>query len=213
MLLIILQIFCRCFLPTFHVINSAIILFSSHNLAKENILCYDKSRLLYAGFINTVFFDKTGTLSENFIDINGFFPISIIPNKSQLYLKCYFRDQVKVLTSELIDYYISYIKDTQNIIEYENNSNNFQKFGDLTKCMTALFFECMMCCNSLEKVNNRLFGNTIEREVFGELKWEFKIINENSEEENIKNTKKETDTFNKNLKYSKYNVRVLQQKI
>ena len=227
LLLIILQIFCRCFLPTFHVINSAIILFSSHNLAKENILCYDKSRLLYAGFINTVFFDKTGTLSENFIDINGFFPISIIPNKSQLYLKCYFRDQVKVLTSELIDYYISYIKDTQNNFDYDNNNsnsndnsnnnnnnnNNYQKFGDLTKCMTALFFECMMCCNSLEKVNNRLFGNTIEREVFGELKWEFKIMNENSDEDNAKNKKKETDTFNKNKKYSKYNVRVLKQKV
>ena len=211
--LIIFQVVCRCFLPTFHVINSAIILFSSHYLAKENILCYDKSRLLYAGFINTVFFDKTGTLSENCFDINGFFPVSIIPNKSQLYLKCYFRDQVKVLTSELIDYYISYIKDTQNLIDNDNNNNNFQKFGDLSKYMTALYFECMMCCNSLEKVNNRLFGNTIEREVFGELKWEFKIINENSNEENARNKRKETDTFNKNSKYSKYNVRVLKQKV
>ena len=215
LLLILIQVLCRSFLPTFHVINSAIILFSSHYLVKENILCYDKSRLLYAGFINTVFFDKTGTLSENTCDVNGFFPVSIIPNKSQLYLKCYFRDQIKVLTSELIDYYISYMKEKQNLVDYDNNNNNnnFQKYGDLTKYMTALFFECMMCCNSLEKVNNRLFGNTIEREVFTELKWEFKIMNENSDEDNSKNAKKETDTFNKNKKYSKYNIRVLQQKI
>ena len=213
LILIILQVICRCFLPTFHVINSAIILFGNSFLSKENIQVYDKSRLLYSGFINTVFFDKTGTLTEKKLDINGFFPVCIY--KSQLCFKFYFKDQIKNLSSELIDYYNKYINNNQNFFE-SNNNISYSKIQDyFPKNIGALFIECMMCCNSLEKINNKIFGNTIEAEIFTLLKWEMKIQDDEFEDENNENINKvkNSEEKNPNDEYCKYKIKILQKKV
>ena len=215
---IIFQILCRCFLPTFHVINSTIILFGNYFLSKENIQIFDKSRLLYSGFINTIFFDKTGTLTDKKFDVNGFFPVCL--NKSQLYFKFYFKDQIKLLSSELIDFYNKYIKDNQNIFESDNNISysriqDSQRIGNFPKNISTLFMECMMCCNSLDKINNKLFGNSIETDIFTELKWEMKIKDDELEDDNNANISKIKNNEEKqsNKGYCKYKIKILQKKV
>ena len=218
LLLILIQAFCRCYLPTFHIINSFIIFIGNYYLSKKNIQTYDKSRLLISGFINTVFLDKTGTLTENSSDIKGFFPLCIFKNKTQLYLKCFLREEMNNLTSELIDYYSNYLKDLQNLTD--NNEISYskieesQKFEEYSKSMTALFLECLLSCNSLEKINNKLFGISIEREIFSQIKWEMKISDEKSDYDiNPKEKNLENEASLNHSKYSKYSIRVLHQKI
>ena len=84
-------------------------------LSHEHIKCYDKSRLLYAGSVNTIFFDKTGTLSEKYLEIGGFFPVTLSPNSSEFTMKYYNLNQIKDLNNNLIDFYTEYQKEEASL--------------------------------------------------------------------------------------------------
>ena len=101
----ILGFLSQCFLPSYHIINSGIIIIGITHLLKLNIKCFDKSRLLYAGNINTIFFDKTGTLTEKKLELVGFLPAITSLNTSDINLKYFHINQIKELTSVLINYY------------------------------------------------------------------------------------------------------------
>ena len=76
----------------------------------------------------------------------------------------------------------------------------------------VLFMECMVSCNTLDKKNNQIAGNAIEKEIFTHIKWEMKTNimkdetkeylnqklkkNEENEEDILDNTKIETKTSN-----------------
>ena len=174
---LILNILSRSFFPSFHVVCSGIIFIGAIYLANDNIKCYDKSRLLYAGGVNTIFFDKTGTLSEKNLEIGGFFPMSFAQNNWELNMKFYNINQIKDLNGNLIDYYTEYQKNEDNIDDrfisdelliQEKSAKMFPK-----KLM-VLFLECMAACNTLEKKNNQIAGNEIEKEIFTHIKWEIK---------------------------------------
>ena len=82
------------------------------------MLC--KSRLLYAGNINTIFFDKTGTLTEKSLELVGFLPAISSSNTSEICLKFYNINQIKDLTSILINYYTNNIDEDSifNLFKY-----------------------------------------------------------------------------------------------
>lgn len=182
LIFLIVSFFSRSFIPSFHVISSGIILLSIKYLSNENIKVYDKSRLLYAGGINTIFFDKTGTLSEENLEIIGFSPICINQNSSEFFLKYYNLNQIKDITSILINYYSTYQTDEQDL---NNSSNNIvfdeKKISEIPKKMATLFLECMICCNNLEKINNKLVGNFLEKEILSQIKWQLKIISDDND--------------------------------
>ena len=171
---IILNIFSRSFFPSFHVVCSGIIFIGVIYLSNDHIKCYDKSRLLYAGSVNTIFFDKTGTLSEKNLEIGGFFPLSVTPNNMEISLKFYNINRLKEFNTILIDYYTQYQKDELNNLKKNNARESFintqfnekmkeKKLDLIPKRLMALFMECMVSCNTLEKKNNQLAGNSIEK--------------------------------------------------
>ena len=177
---LILNILSRSFFPSFHVVSSGIIFIGAIYLANDHIKCYDKSRLLYAGGVNTIFFDKTGTLSEKNLEIGGFFPMSLTSNNNcELNMKYYNINQIKDLNSNLIDYYIEYQKN-EDLIENKNYNYNDELLIQeknakmFPKKLMVLFLECMASCNTLEKKNNQIAGNEIEKEIFTHIKWEIK---------------------------------------
>ena len=155
--------------------SSGIIFIGAIYLANDNIKCFDKSRLLYAG-VNTIFFDKTGTLSEKNLEIGGFFPMTLAQNNYELNMKFYNINQIKDLNGNLIDYYTEYQKNEENMEgKYESDEliqeKNIKMFP---KKLMVLFLECMASCNTLEKKNNQIAGNEIEKEIFTHIKWEIK---------------------------------------
>ena len=170
---LILNILSRSFFPSFHVVCSGIIFIGAIYLSYENIICFDKSRLLYAGSVNTIFFDKTGTLSEKCLEIGGFFPVTFTPNGNEPTMKYYNINQIKDLNSILIDYYTEYQKNEKDLDIDLNLNNNFMsgKFEEqmkdkhfklFPKKLMVLFMECMVSCNTLDKKNNQIAGNAIE---------------------------------------------------
>jgi cation-transporting ATPase 13A3/4/5 len=52
--------------------HSFMILLGIFRLQGNNIICFDKSRLLNSGRINTIILNKTGTLSNDILEINGY---------------------------------------------------------------------------------------------------------------------------------------------
>lgn len=225
LIFIILSFLSRSFIPSFHIISSGIILLSIKYLSSENIKVYDKSRLLYAGGINTIFFDKTGTLSEENLEIIGFLPICMNQNSSELFLKYYTLNQIKDITSILINYYSNYQQDEQDF------DIDDKKINEIPKQMATLFLECMICCNNLEKINNKLVGNFLEKEILSQIKWQLKILSDDKEkklneqffeeDEDYKNYNKgfqnnKNDNFSiyyKNETNLKYKIKISEQKL
>ena len=235
-LYIILVLLSRCYVPCFHIVSSGIIFLGILYLLKENINCFDKSRLLYAGSVNTIFFDKTGTLTEKNLEIGGFLYTSLSSNSSEITLKYYNINQIKDLTSILINYYSNcqqqedqYFNDN---ISHSNIYDKERKMNEIPKKMAVLFLECMVCCNNLEKINNQIYGNAIEKEIFSQIKWEMKINSEENknkynkhlfEEDGEDNINNHNDTIESNNTYnsayeenendSKYKIKTIEQKI
>ncbi len=230
---IVLGFLSRCFIPCFHVVSSGIIFLGLIYLYKEKIMCFDKSRLLYAGSVNTIFFDKTGTLTESKLEINGFLHTTINSNSSEIFLKYYNINQIKDLTSLLINYYRNFQQEEKNYNENNSDSSEKEKkMNDIQKKMAVLFLECMVCCNDLEKKNNQIYGNSIEREIFSQIKWEMKInsegnkkmlnnkhlFGENEEDSGYFNDNKQSNQTTNSMEEedgnsSKYKIKSLEQKI
>ena len=187
----IAKLLTKSFMPVFYVTNSIIIMISIINLKKENIFCFDKSRLLQSSTINTIFFSKTGTLCENDFEIYGYHPISVNSHRSNKIAYTTFKfSQSKEMNSQLLNYYKYYLYKSQNN-NYHNEINlrhGFKLDNSLYKDKinkesyeyTALFIECMLSCNNLEKYNIEIFGNPIEKEIFSNMRWDLKTYNFNN---------------------------------
>ena len=209
------------FMPSYFFAKSIIIFLSLFNLKNEKILCFDKSKILCSSTINTIFFGKTGTLCENKFEINGYHPLYISPhNSNYITYKTYKASQYKDLNSQLVRFYRNYLNeinihresDMRHGIKKELNQLNFEKMDkDICK-YSALFLECLLSCNNLEKYNIEIIGNPIEKQIFENMKWDIKTYNFSSnsqdkellEEDNsyfyqISNNKYSYDYSNSNL--------------
>ena len=188
---IVSKLLTKSFMPVFYVTNTIIIMISIINLKNENIFCFDKSRLLQSSTINTIFFGKTGTLCENNFEIYSYHPIYINPHRSNKITFTTFKlSQSKEINSQLLNYYKYYLYKSQNN-NYHNDTNlrhGFKLDNNLYKDKinkesyeyTALFIECMLSCNNLEKYNIEIFGNPVEKEIFSNMRWDIKTYSFNT---------------------------------
>jgi magnesium-transporting ATPase (P-type) len=217
----ITKLISKGFMPSYFFTKSIIILLSLFNLKNEKILCFEKSKILCSSTINTIFFGKTGTLCENKFNINGYHPLYISPHNSNYKTyKTYNSSQSKDLNSQLVRFYRNYLKKI-NIHKESNMRHGFKKELNQLKLekmdkdiceYSAIFLECLLSCNNLEKYNIEIIGNPIEKEIFENIKWDIKTYNFSSnsqdkellEEDNsyfyeISNNKYSYDHNNSNL--------------
>ena len=213
---ILMRTFCKSFMPMYIITNTIIIISSIFRLKKEKIFCFDKSRLLNCGDINTIFFSKTGTLCNNIFEITSYHPVYINPHRpSVIKVKNYTKNQSKEINYQLEKYYQEYFYHKQN--NYNNYNNNFNfsqrhsikmennksfsyKIKNDTSEYSILFIECLLSCNNLEKLGNKIFGNIIETTLFNDMRWDLKPYNseEDKQMENSINYKTDSDLY-KNL--------------
>ena len=159
--------------PTYHLTLSIVILFGSINLKRQGIQCVDDSRLCLAGKVTTVILDKTGTMSDEKLEIVGYHPIYKVHN--ELIVKTFTLTFLKSLSREHGKFYTN--KLLYNNVQ-EKNINNI------------MFLECLVTCHNLEKIHNEICGNILEMEVIKKLKWDI-----NSIDIKIPNTNKEISTI------------------
>ena len=218
---ILIRILCKSLMPVYYITNSIIIISSVIRLKSENIFCYDKSRLLNnAGKIDTIVFSKTGTLSENIFEINGYHPVYINPNKiNSITYKAYNKNKCKEMNIQVLKYYKEYLYKNNNITD--NEEYNFQhiiksdkkqsytnKLKNITNESIALFMECLLSCNNIDKFNKEIYGNIIETTIFNEMNWDIKVYDYNESiynnelnNDNSKITTKRTNKFFYNNKF------------
>ena len=208
LLLYVLRIICKSFMPVYLLTKAIIFILGIIHLKKENIVCFEKSKLLSSSTIDTIFFSKSGTLCENKIEINGYHPTYINQHKSNsIGYRTYTTNQYKEMNSQLVKYYNDYLhKSKNNTLIQENNLrhalrmnqgklNLDKKSNESCEC-TTLFLECLLSCNNLEKYNIEIFGNPIDTFIFKNMRWDIKSSNNNNNNNND-NYKNDTLT-NKN---------------
>ena len=177
---ILIKVFCKSLMPTYYLTNSIIHLLSVIRLRKENIYCYDKFRLYdNAGKIDTIFFSKTGTLCENKFSINGYYPASIHPKKPNVIsYRVYGHNQCKEMNIILLNYYKDYLESKKmgRLINLRRTlRKELNKYSKKSVELMALFLECLLSCNNIDKFKTEIFGNVIETKIFNEMKWDIKV--------------------------------------
>ena len=205
---IILRTLCKSMMPMYFITNSIIILLSVYRLKKNNILCFDKSRLLNSGSIDTIFFSKTGALCYNNFEINSYNPVSINPHKPNIInIKNFPQSQCKEINYILEKYYQDfYYKKQNNYNNYystnyshrhsliQDNYSSIEKLKNLPSDYSVLFLECLLSCNNLEKFGSKIFGNIIETTIFNDMKWDIKSYNFDDEKDLENNNMKNGDS-------------------
>ena len=194
----IIRLFCKSFMPVYYITSNIIIFLSIIRLKSENIFCYDKSRLLNnAGKIDTIFFSKTGTLCKKNLEINEYHPVYINPHRPGIITyKVYKSNQSKEMNIKLMRYYKDYIckKNANNEPEFNLRHGlkispsqlKMDKLNNQSSEYITLFLECLLSCNSIDKFNSEIYGNSIETTIFNDMNWDVKIYDYR---ENIGNNK------------------------
>ena len=204
---ILLRILCKSLMPMYFITNSIIILLSLYRLKKNNILCFDKSRLLNSANIDTIFFSKTGTLCQNSFEIISYHPV-LIYRQGIINLKNYPKNKCKEINYILENYYQEYYYKKQNNFFYTNfnytgrqslkgsSKISINKKGNQYHEYAVLFLECLLSCNNLEKFGSEIFGNNIETTLFNDMKWDIKTVDFDDEKDN--NLRKSDTLLDKN---------------
>ena len=182
---IIIRNLSKSLMAVYFIAHHIIIILNISRLKNENIICFDKSRLLNSGNINTIFFNKTGTLCSDNFEINGFHPVILNSQRPGcISFKNFSYNQCKEMNIQLLKYYKEYLYKQNYNYNYPDNNLRFLKilpnqliYKDNNKSYQyiSLFLECLLCCNNLEKYNIELFGNNIEINLFNEFNWNIEI--------------------------------------
>ena len=196
---------CKSLMTYYFIAKNIIIIINYVQLYKANIICVDQSKLSNLGKINKLILNKTETLSNNYILINGYHPITFDRKKKTKIKFIHFsKEQSQELNTKLLDYYQNYLnynhyndtflntkaKNNRRNYNYSNNNINNKSEENIT-----LFLECLLSCNNIDNYNFELFGNKLETELFEDMKWDIKQY-----EENINNNTLEIKFF-KDLNY------------
>ena len=173
----------KSLVPIYFLTNSILNIRSVINLKNENIICFDKSKIINASRINTIFFSKN-SLCDNY-EINAFHPIYINIHKPTTFSLRSFKDyQYKEMNKQLLEYYNIYLN-SDNITNNQNNTkrnalrlninqiNKDRIYKESCK-YTSLFLECLLSCINIEKINTEIFGNPLEKKMFLNFKWDMK---------------------------------------
>lgn len=208
---IFIRLLCKSLNSVFFITHNILIFVTLYRLQKENIICFDKSRLINSGKINTIIFSKTGALCHDSLEINSFHPINFNAHKpGYISFKNYPCDKSKEMSMQLLSYYQGYLNKIYNCKDSLLNSYSLKpqsnqllnKLNMKSEEYCTLFIECLVTCNNIEKFNIEIFGNHIETAIFNEMKWDMKSYDSNSKENGFVEDINNKDTFfidNKNI--------------
>ena len=99
----------------YFLVHSFMILLGIFRLQGNGIICFDKSRLINSGRINTIVFNKTGTLSNDTLEISGYhIPNYEVHKKGKIAYNIYNNSQSKEINVHLLNYYKEYLEIKEN---------------------------------------------------------------------------------------------------
>ena len=203
----LLGCFSECLMLPYFMSHSFMILLGIFRLQGNDVICFDKSRLINSGKINTIIFNKTGTLSNDVLEIKGYHvPNFNIQRKDHIAYNSYTTSQSKEINLQLLNYYKEYIESKETIKEKKKTPKFliFNKLNSKFGAQLTLFLECLLCCSDIDKFGIDLFGSKIETTLFNDMKWDVKQydnINEKEKNKNFEKISTKNINSNNNTKY------------
>ena len=112
----ILACFSEGLMLPYFITHSFMILLGIFRLQRNGIICFDKSRLINSGKINKIIFNKTGTLTHDTLELNGYhIPNFHIKKKDRIVYNNYTTSQSKEMNVILLNYYRGYLENKQKL--------------------------------------------------------------------------------------------------
>lgn len=138
--------------------------FSIGRLNNKGIRCISAERMSDIGKVDLICLDKTGTLTEEELNINGF-------RRTRLDSSLYSFNSYQTNINNTMEESFTYYKEKMKGYYKENRPKPLE--------LKQLFSECLASCHNICKVNNKLIGDPIDLEMFKESGWKF--LENNSE--------------------------------
>ena len=137
-----------------------------YKLDNKNIQCLSEVRLYGAGRVNILILDKTGTLTEDDIELHGF-QTTLINELDSNPKKVTDFDKVELDARLYNKLYIEFWK------KFSKNPDDpiFENYRDNYKYNMIFFLECLATCHSIDKMNDESLGNNIDLNILNCVKW------------------------------------------
>ena len=150
-------------------------LFFNHKLKRNGIRCILEKKVEEAGRVDVIVFDKTGTLTESKFGIHCY-KVNQLTNKSVLCLgKEEFHPDTLNKIYKCIQHKIFNLR-VNAMLRGKNDDNSYQR----SLMYNIIYFtECVACCHNVFPINNHVFGNALDMELFKDMKWELTQENDN----------------------------------
>ena len=153
-------------------------IFYNRRLKERNISCVIEKKIDSTGLIDIIVLDKTGTLTESKLEMNCY-KLSSLGNNNELTIGN------EDLTSKIMNKI--YKKFWQNIYKKKLKSKIMNEEFDTSYQTSFLyniiyFTECLATCHNIFCFNQKIFGNSIDKELFQELGWD--LFQENDDLKN-----------------------------
>ena len=186
----ILTILGLILMPINNILENSIRLISIIHLNSHKIQCADESILPEAGNIDTVIFSKSGIKPD--YKILAFCPLFFLPGTKKISIKQFEKSEEENI-NKILDSHMKYYRNIA--VNSDNDGNDFLKnVNDNLKNEenNALFLHCLVCCTSLEKINNEICGENMDKEILEKMKWDINSIEVKNEiSDNQVNDKRE----------------------
>lgn len=173
--------------PTLPICTTFTSFYFQYNLKKKRISCVEDSKMTIAGRINTIVLDKTGTLTEEGLELYGF-QNTIISFKR---IQHFDNSNSASDTGTLLDYtektilqfdeielsasiYNMVLKDFYKRLvscKKEDSFINDDDYRTSYKYNMIYFLECLASCHSIDILKGRSFGNSVDKKIFENLEW------------------------------------------
>ena len=153
-------------------------IFYNRRLKERNISCVIEKKIDSTGLIDIIVLDKTGTLTESKLEMNCY-KLSSLGRNNELNIGN------EELTSKIMNKI--YKKFWQNIYKKklisEIKNENLDTSYQTSFLYNIIYFtECLATCHNIFCFNQKIFGNSIDKELFQELGWE--LFQENDDLKN-----------------------------
>jgi magnesium-transporting ATPase (P-type) len=138
------------------------------NLNRNLISCISEFRMTAAGRVNIFVLDKTGTLTEEGLELYGF-QVSKYSLEGNNYL-CF--DDIERDTN---------VYNQVHKFFWKNFSNNpldeaFNNYSESLQNNVIYFLECLATCHTIDKIKGETLGNSIDKRIFDCLNWNLENV-------------------------------------
>jgi magnesium-transporting ATPase (P-type) len=160
--------------PTLPICTTFTSFYFQYNLKKKSISCVEDSKMTIAGRLNTIVLDKTGTLTEEGLELHGFQSTILSYKRNESVIDTnnfalYF-DEIELSSS----IYNMVLKDFYKRIVNAHKDESFiedDEYRKSYKYNMVYFLECLACCHSIDILKGMSFGNSVDKKIFENLDW------------------------------------------